>query len=137
METNLLDKMLSMYRSQKTRVTIVLQNNARIFGKIGMFDSYIIVMENQRNEIVYRHAISTLLPYVAAEQPQPREQKVASVRPEPRPVPKPPKPAPTVMTKTRAPRPEHKPAATPSESGLNTGMKEGLLRWMQEQKAEK
>ena len=137
METNLLDKMLSTYRSQKTPVTIVLQNNARIFGRIGMFDSYIIVMENQRNEIVYRHAISALLPYVAAEQPQHREQKVAPARPAPRPVPKPARPTPPATAKTGPPRPEHKPAATPSESGLNTGMKEGLLRWMQEQKAGK
>jgi host factor-I protein len=137
METNLLDKMLSMYRSQKTRVTIVLQNKARIFGKIGMFDSYIIVMENQRNEIVYRHAISTLLPYVAAEQPQPREQDVVSARPAPRPVPKPARPAPPATAKSRSPRPEHRPAATPSESSLNTSMKDGLLRWIQEQKAGK
>ena len=137
METNLLDKMLSTFRSRKTPVTIVLQNNARIFGRIGMFDSYIIVMENQRNEIVYRHAISALLPYVAAEQPQPREQKVAPARPAPRPVRKPARPAPPPTAKTSPPRPEHKPAATPPESGLNNGMKEGLLRWMQEQKAGK
>jgi host factor-I protein len=137
METNLLDKMLSTYRSQKTPVTIVLQNNARIFGRIGMFDSYIIVMENQRNEIVYRHAISALLPYVASEQTQHREQKVAPSRPAPRSVPKPARPTPPATAKNRPPRPEHKPTAAPSESGLNTGMKEGLLRWMQEQKAGK
>jgi host factor-I protein len=136
METNLLDKMLSMYRSQKAPVTIVLQNNARIFGRIGMFDSYIIVMENQRNEIVYRHAISSILPTVAAEQ-QHREQKIAPARPAPRPAPKPARPAPPATARTRPPRPEHRPAAAPSESGLNTGMKEGLLRWMQEQKAGK
>jgi host factor-I protein len=137
METNLLDKMLSMYRSQKRPVTIVLQNNARITGRIGTFDSYIIVMENQRNEIVYRHAISSLLPYVAAEQPQPREQKAAPARPAPRQGPRPARPAPPATAKTKPPRPEHKTAAAPPESGLNTGMKEGLLRWMQEQKAGK
>jgi len=137
METNLLDKMLSTYRSQKTPVTIVLQNNARITGRIGAFDSYVIVMENQRNEIVYRHAISSLLPYVAAEQTQPREPKVAPARPAPRPAPKPVRHAPPATAKNKPSRPEHKTAAAPSESGLNTGMKEGLLRWMQEHKAGK
>jgi host factor-I protein len=135
METNLLDKMLSTYRSQKTPVTIVLQNNARITGRIGTFDSYVIVMESKRNEIVYRHAISTLLPSVAAEQPQPREQKIAPARPAPRPAPKPARHAPPATAKNRPSRPEHKTAPAPAESGLNNGMKEGLLRWMQEQKA--
>lgn len=137
METNLLDKMLSTYRSQRTPVTIVLQNNSRISGRIGMFDSYIIVMENQRREIVYRHAISALLPTVAAEQLQPREQKAAPARPVSKPAPKPAKPAPPAAAKTRPPRTEQKLAAAASEAGLNTGMKEGLLRWMQEQKARK
>jgi len=49
METNLLDKMLSMYHSDKTVVTVVLQNKARITGRISTFDSYVIVMENQKH----------------------------------------------------------------------------------------
>ena len=136
METNLLDKMLSTYRSQKTPVTIVLQNNARITGRIRTFDSYVIVMENQRNEIIYRHAISSLLPAAAAEQLQPREQKAAPARPAPKQAPKPAKHAPPAAAKSR-PRHEPKTAPAPAESGLNTGMREGLLRWMQEQKSGK
>ena len=132
METNLLDKMLSTYRSQKTPVTIVLQNKVRITGTIGTFDSYVIVMENQKHEIIYRHAISALLPYVAVEQPQHREQKVPQAKAAPKPAAR---PRQTAAAKNRPSRPEHMAAAAPSESGLNTGMKEGLLRWMQEQKA--
>ena len=134
METNLLDKMLSAYRSQKTPVTIVLQNKVRITGRIGTFDSYVIVMENQKHEIIYRHAISALLPYVAVEQPQHREQKVPQAKAAPKPAAR---PRPTAAAKNRPSRPEPMTAAAPSESGsgLNTGMKEGLLRWMQEQKA--
>lgn len=139
METNLLDKMLSMYRSKKTPVTIVLQNKARITGRISTFDSYVIIMENQKHEIIYRHAISSLLPFVAAEQPQTREHKVASApaRPAPKPAPRTARHAPPAKAKSRPSRPEHAPIAAPSESGLNTGMKEALLRWMQEQKAGK
>lgn len=137
METNLLDKMLSTYHSQKTAVTIVLQNKARITGRIGTFDSYVIVMENQKHEIIYRHAISSLFPFVPAEQPQAREHKVVPARPAPRQAAKTARHAPQAAAKSKPSRPEHAASAAPSESGLNTGMKEGLLRWMQEQKAGK
>ena len=140
METNLLDKMLSSYLSQKTPVTIVLQNKNRVSGKIRMFDSYVIVLESQKNEIVYRHAISSLIPGLSAEQPRlPREQRAEQARAASRPAPRPaayPKPG---AAKNRPSRPAPKAAATAtaSDSGLSNSMKEGLLRWMQEHKAEK
>ena len=140
METNLLDKMLSSYLSQKTPVTIVLQNKNRVSGKIRVFDSYVIVMENQKNEIVYRHAISGLLPGLSAEQPrQPREHRGEQAKP----VAKPAKKAATypkqASSKGRSSRPAPKAAAAAaaSDPGLSNSMKEGLLRWMQEQKAAK
>jgi len=140
METNLLDKMLSSYLSQKTPVTIVLQNNNRISGRIRMFDSYVIVMENQKNEIVYRHAVSSLLPALSAGQArQPSAQRSELVKPASRPAPKAatyPKPA--AAKKSRPSRPSPRvAAAAASDTGLSNSMKEGLLRWMQEQKAEK
>ncbi len=137
METNLLDKMLNTYRSQNTPVTIILQNKGRVSGRIGTFDSYVIVMDNQKHEIVYRHAISALLPCLPVEQPQPREQKAAQARPAPRQAPRPAGHPRHAAAKLKPPRTEHKTAPAPAESGLNTGMKEGLLRWMQGQKAGK
>jgi host factor-I protein len=140
METNLLDKMLSSYLSQKTPVTIVLQNKNRVSGRIRMFDSYVIVMENQKNEIVYRHAISSLLPSMAAEQAhQPREQRAEQQKPAPRPAPKTSNYQKQAAAKGRPSRPAPKAAAAASASdpGLSNSMKEGLLRWMQEQKAGK
>jgi len=136
METNLLDKMLSSYLSQKTPVTIVLQNNNRISGRIRMFDSYVIVMENQKNEIVYRHAVSSLLPSMAAEQPHPpREQRAVQAKPTSKAGNYPKQP----VAKNRPARSTPKVAATPPahDPDLTNSMKEGLLRWMQEQKAGK
>jgi len=140
METNLLDKMLISYLSQKTPVTIILQNRNRVSGKIKMFDSYVIVMDNQKNEIIYRHAISSLLPSQAAGQsPQPREQRAERAKPAARPAPKtahyPGKSA--SNSKTARPAPNASAATATSEPGLSNSMKEGLLRWMQEQKAGK
>jgi host factor-I protein len=140
METNLLDKMLSSYLSRKTPVTIVLQNNNRVFGRIRMFDSYVIVMENPKNEIVYRHAISSLLPSLSAEQArQPREQRAEHAKPASRPAMKAANYPKQAAAKARPSRPAPKAAATAaaSDPGLSNSMKEGLLRWMQEQKSGK
>jgi host factor-I protein len=139
METNLLDKMLSSYFSRKTPVMIVLQNNYRVTGRIRTFDSYVIVMENQKNEIVYRHAVSSILPAPAAEQAhQPREQRVEQAKPASKPAPKATNYPKQTSEKNRPSRPAPKsPAAAASDTGLTNSMREGLLRWMQEQKAGK
>lgn len=140
METNLLDKMLGSYLSQKTPVTIVLQNKNRIFGRIRMFDSYVIVMDNQKNEIVYRHAISSILPALAAEPArEPREQRAERAKPASKPAPKAANYPRQAAAKGRPSRPAPKAAAaaSASDTGLSNSMKEGLLRWMQEQKAGK
>jgi len=103
-----------------------------------MFDSYVIVMENQKNEIVYRHAVSSLLPALAAAQArQPREQRSGQVKPASKPAPKAANYPKQAVAKIRPSRPEPKIAAQASDPGLSNSMKEGLLRWMQEQKAGK
>ena len=140
METNLLDKMLNSYLFQKTPVTIVLQNRNRISGRIRMFDSYVIVMENSKNEIVYRHAISSLLPSLSAEQAhQPRGQRAEHAKPASKPAPKAANYPKQAAAKARPSRHAPKIAATAatSDPGISNSMKEGLLRWMQEQKSGK
>ena len=132
METNLLDSMLTAYRDQKTAVTFVLQNRASVSGTVRAFDNYVIILEGPKIEIVYRHAVSSLAPAAAGEAPRPVQQRAEQPKPLPRPESRP------------ASRPRQKPdktppkaAASPVEQNINTGMKEGLLRWMQEQKAGK
>ena len=128
METNLLDRMLGLYRSQGKRVTLILQNRNRISGRIRMFDGYVIVMENERNEIIYRHSVSSLLPFAETEQPRPQEQKNGIAKAAPRTV----KQAASTAQRQRTAKPAPLPAAPPSDRGLNEGMKDGLLRWMRE-----
>jgi host factor-I protein len=136
MDVNLLDKMLTAYREQKTPVTIVLQNKARVSGKVQAFDNYVIVLENGRNEIVYRHAISSLSPGTAVEQTRPAQQRPEQAIPAPRPA----KQAAPASHKQKAGKTvplAPKTSAASAEHNINTGMKEGLLRWMREQKASK
>ncbi len=131
METHLLDTMLSAYAAQGTPVTIVLQNRSRATGRVRAFDSYVIVLEGQRSEIVYRHAISSISPARPAAEtrtapPRPEQAKQAA---------RPAKQASPAANRPRKERPASRPSAAVADPGLNTAMKEGLLRWMQEQKS--
>jgi RNA chaperone Hfq len=130
MESNLLDRMLDQYQKEQAPLTITLQNKIRIHGKIKAFDSYVILMDNQKHDILYRHAISSLARHV-----QEQVKQTSSPRPaQPRPAPRPAKPSPRKMSEEpRTPTM----AAAGGESGLNSGMKEGLLKWMQTQKVNK
>ena len=137
METNLLDRMLSTYQDGQLPVTVTLQNKIRITGKIKAFDSYVIVMEGSKREILYRHAISSLTQQAPIEQ---KRQPVVSRPAAAKPAPPNPKPVRTTSHKpTRKPRAAQPQtlSASAGEPGLNTGMQDGLLKWMQEQKAAK
>ena len=130
MEQNLLDRMLDQYQKEQAPVTITLQNKVRVQGKIKAFDSYVILMDNQKNEILYRHAVSSLSLSVQEEIRQPSISRPVQAKPSSRP----PKPSPR---KPREVPQAPKMAAAGGESGLNSGMKEGLLKWMQTQKVNK
>ncbi len=132
METNLLDRMLNTYLTSQTPVVITLQNKVRITGRIKAFDSYIVLMDGNKREIVYRHAMSSVTPSVEDSKKQPAPASRAA---QPK--------APIRQTQAAATKSASKPhngtaaPSGPSESSINTSMKEGLLKWMQEQKAAK
>jgi RNA chaperone Hfq len=131
METNLLDRMLNTYQSEQTPVTVTLQNKIRVSGKIRAFDSYVIVMEGQKREILYRHAVSSVTPQVQEEQRhQPAQSRPSTVKPASR-------PQKSVPHKQRPSFNQTPLSAAATESGINNTMKDGLLKWMQEQKAAK
>jgi len=127
--------MLGTYMTAQTPVTITLQNKIRVTGIIRIFDSYVIIVEGQKKEIVYRHAVSCLAPQTQVE---PRRVATVPFRPA---VPKTqPRPAAYVAPKPRTPRapaPQVALSASADESSLHNSMKDGLLKWMQEQKAAK
>jgi RNA chaperone Hfq len=138
METNLLDRMLSSYLADQTSVTVTLQNKIKVSGKIKAFDSYVIMMEKPKREILYRHAVASIALHL--------QEEVRPVPPAPRPaLNSRPSPEKTQVRSTKPaaqkPRPQHPaaPAVAPAapEQNVSTSMKEGLLRWMQEQKAAK
>ncbi len=131
MEPNLLDRMLKTYLSEKTAVTFTLQNKIRVSGKIKAFDSYVIVMDGQKCEILYRHAISSLAPA------QQEEQKRQAVQGKPTLAKPPARPQRSTAHPPRSTYQQTSLSASGAEQSINNGMKEGLLKWMQEQKAAK
>jgi RNA chaperone Hfq len=135
METNLLDRMLSTYMAERSSVTVTLQNKIKVSGKIKAFDSYVIMMEKPKREILYRHAISSITLHLQEEVKQaPAATPRQALTSRPAPVKTPARPTKPAVPKHR---PQQPTAPAAPEQNISNSMKEGLLRWMQEQKAAK
>ncbi|MBR1723459.1 MAG: RNA chaperone Hfq, partial [Ruminococcus sp.] len=60
---NLQDVFLNQARKSKTLVTMILMNGYQFKGVVKGFDSYVVILacEGKQN-VVYKHAISTIVP---------------------------------------------------------------------------
>ncbi len=61
-QVNLQDIFLNQMRKEKIPVTMYLVNGARISGIIKGFDNFVILMKQENQQLVYKHAISTIIP---------------------------------------------------------------------------
>lgn len=62
-EINLQDAFLNVVRQQAQTVTVFLVNGFQMRGVIRGFDSFIVILESEgRQQMVYKHAISTMIP---------------------------------------------------------------------------
>lgn len=61
-QVNLQDIFLNQMRKEKIAVTMYLVNGARITGTIKGFDNFVILMKQENQQLVYKHAISTIIP---------------------------------------------------------------------------
>ena len=68
------DQFLQELRDNKTPISIFLVNGIRLHGQIEFFDNYIVAVRSEVTQLVYKHAISTVIP-AGAEQPHPRARK--------------------------------------------------------------
>ena len=60
---NLQDIFLNQVRKERVPITIYLVNGFQIKGLVKGFDSYIIVIDSDgKQQMIYKHAISTILP---------------------------------------------------------------------------
>jgi host factor-I protein len=59
---NLQDNYLNQLRKDKTPVVVYLTNGVRLRGVIKSFDSFVILLEESTQSLIYKHAVSTIVP---------------------------------------------------------------------------
>ncbi len=59
---NLQDTFLNNLRKEHTPVSIFLVNGIKLQGKVDSFDQYVVMLKNTVSQMVYKHAISTIVP---------------------------------------------------------------------------
>jgi host factor-I protein len=59
---NLQDPFLNALRKEHIPVSIYLVNGIKLQGKVDSFDQYVIMLKNTISQMVYKHAISTIVP---------------------------------------------------------------------------
>lgn len=59
---NLQDNYLNQLRKEKIPVIIYLTNGVRLKGLIKAFDNFVILLKENTESLIYKHAISTIVP---------------------------------------------------------------------------
>jgi host factor-I protein len=59
---SLQDPFLNALRKEKVPVSIYLVNGIKLQGQIDSFDQFVVLLRNSVNQMVYKHAISTVVP---------------------------------------------------------------------------
>ena len=59
---SLQDPFLNALRKEQIMVSIFLVNGIKLQGQIESFDQFVILLKNQVSQMVYKHAISTIVP---------------------------------------------------------------------------
>jgi len=65
---SLQDPFLNALRKERIPVSIFLVNGIKLQGQIESFDQYVVLLKNAVSQMVYKHAISTVVP---ARNPRP------------------------------------------------------------------
>jgi len=71
------DDYLASLRDGQVRVAIYLVNGIKLTGRIHSYDVYVVMLENAGTQLVYKHAISTIIPHDGAQEVKPRPPRVA------------------------------------------------------------
>jgi len=74
------DNFLQDLRESKTLVALFLVNGIRLQGQVEFFDNYIVAVKSTTTQLVYKHAISTIVP-VQEEVGRPDQEKRPAAKP--------------------------------------------------------
>ena len=59
---NLQDPFLNVLRKERVPVSIFLVNGIKLQGQVESFDQFVVLLKNTVSQMVYKHAISTIVP---------------------------------------------------------------------------
>ncbi len=59
---SLQDPFLNALRKERIPVSIYLVNGIKLQGQVESFDQFVILLRNSVSQMVYKHAISTIVP---------------------------------------------------------------------------
>lgn len=66
---NLQDPFLNVLRKERVPVSIFLVNGIKLQGQVESFDQFVVLLKNTVSQMVYKHAISTIVPSRAVKLP--------------------------------------------------------------------
>ena len=70
---SLQDPFLNMLIRERVPVSIFLVNGIKLQGQIESFDQFVVLLRNSVSQMVYKHAISTVVPSRNLRLPRPDE----------------------------------------------------------------
>ena len=76
------DPYLNTLRKERVPVSIYLVNGIKLQGQIDSFDQFVVLLKNTVSQMVYKHAISTIVPSRAIRVPQPGAEETEGNRAE-------------------------------------------------------
>lgn len=59
---SLQEPFLNALRKERIPVSVYLVNGIKLQGQIESFDQFVVVLKNTVNQMIYKHAISTVVP---------------------------------------------------------------------------
>jgi len=71
---SLQDPFLNTLRKERVPVSIYLVNGIKLQGQIDSFDQFVVLLRNSVSQMVYKHAISTVVPSRAVRLPTSEEE---------------------------------------------------------------
>jgi len=66
---SLQDPYLNVLRKERIPVSIYLVNGIKLQGQVESFDQFVVLLKNTVSQMVYKHAISTVVPARAVRVP--------------------------------------------------------------------
>jgi host factor-I protein len=66
---SLQDPYLNVLRKERVPVSIYLVNGIKLQGQVESFDQFVVLLKNTVSQMVYKHAISTIVPSRAVRVP--------------------------------------------------------------------